>query len=73
VLNPNAKAAESVVVRAFVLRERFLFRFLVRNLSGRVIVLKALIATIGIEVSVLRQNRSSSSYFNVMDAAGRRF
>ena len=66
----HPKAAEGMVVIAFFFGERPVFCFLVRDFDGGVVLLKSLVATVGIDMGVLWQRRSTTTDFKIMDPAG---
>ena len=72
-LDAHSEPAQSVVVGAFILCQRPRFGFLVGDIDAGMIILKSLVAAVGMDAGIRRQRRSASADFKIVNPARRWF
>ena len=72
-LDADAVPAQSKIVSAFIVSQGFWFGFLVWDIDTGMVILKALVATVGIDVGRRRQRWSAPADLKIMNPSGRRF
>ena len=72
-LDADAEPAQSMIVSAFIFCQGFCFGFLVWDIDTGMVILKPLVATVGIDVGRRRQRWSAPTDLKIMNPSGRRF
>ena len=71
--NAYSEPAQGVIVGSLILYQRPSLGFLVGNFNAGMVILKPLVATVGIEVGRRRQRWSAPTDLKIMNPSGRRF
>ena len=71
--NAYSEPAQGVIVGSLILCQRPALGFLVGNFNAGMVILKPLVATVGIEVGRRRQRWSAPTDLKIMNPSGRRF
>lgn len=71
--NAYSEPAQGVIVGSLILCQRPSLGFLVGNFNAGMVILKPLVATVGIEVGRRRQRWSAPTDLKIMNPSGRRF
>ena len=72
-LDADAEPAQSMIVSAFIFCQEFWLGFLVWDIDTGMVILKPLVATVGIDVGRRRQRWSAPADLKIMNPSGRRF